>query len=225
MKKTSGAIASGFLIMFLAAHSMQPQQSVDPQRKQRPSLDETEGWIKQTFTNENTGRSNCGEYDPNQPGVNFGSYTSCTYSAYKISFAACKVTLEVHESTGGFGENGQKPDEYNFKRDSLVSFDLSDIDPNTIKPDAPYGTYGDLKKRTHFDNPPWNVDVHFRTTNDANKIEVDYPFGSDPGKPNGVHTCCDYIGFGLAVRPDYAPRFVKALRNAVELCGGKSSTF
>lgn len=211
---------------FLAAYLMEAQQAEYSQQRRTPSLEDTESWIKSTFTEENAGRSDCQEYDPGQPGVIYGPYASCTYSVYKISFDLCKVIIEVHQSTGGIGENGKKPDVYKFKHDSVVSFNLSDIDPTTIKLETPRGTYGDLNKKTHYDNPPSMVDVHFGTTNDLDRIQVQYPYSSYlKGQPEKIHACCGLGEWGIAVRPDYAPRFVKALHKAVELCDGKHSTF
>jgi len=225
-KRIRNAVVIGFSMAFLAHHFLKAQQPEDSQQRETPSLIDTESWIKLTFTEETAGRSDCQEYDPEKPGVNYGPYASCTYSAYKISFEACKVTLEVHQSTGGTGVNGQKPDEYNFKRDSVVSFNLGDIDPTTIKLGTPRGTYGDLKKKTHFDNPPSMVEVHFATSNNLDRIQVLYPYSSYlKDRPEKAHACCGMGEWGIAVKPDYAPRFVKALDHAVQLCGGKPSTF
>ena len=126
----------------------------------------------------------------------------------------------------GSGRNGPVKDEWNGKDVRVVSFSLSDIDPTTIKAGAPHGQWGDLNKKTYHDNPPSYVDVSFGTTNEVNTIAVEHPSDNSPDyKPEMLHDCCGLLQPGLAVQPDCAPRFVKAFRNAVELCGGNPSTF
>jgi hypothetical protein len=219
------AMIPGIVVLICAGCFAQGQQAGDPQQAQKPSLEDTETWIKQTFTDENAGSSDCEESDPDILGLNYGPYTSCRYSKYEqIRFAQCKVSFEIHHSTGGLGKGGFWHGAPDFKNDAIVSFSLRDIDPTTIKTSGLRGLYGDLKKKTFYKNEPWNVEVHFGTTNEDNKIEVEYPHGSTSGTPSKVHDCCEFGG-GVTVRPEYAPRFVNALHNAVELCGGKPSTF
>ena len=70
------AIAPWIIILIFAAFSIRAQQAKNPQSEQKPSLEEAETWIKQTFTDDNVGSSDCQEYDPERPGVNYGPYAS-----------------------------------------------------------------------------------------------------------------------------------------------------
>ncbi len=72
-------------------------------------------------------------------------------------------------------------------------------------------------------------DICLATTDSEPKMTLQYPYStSSTGgnhKPYKIHELCGIINNFVTVQPDYAPRFVKALTHAVELCGGKSSTF
>jgi hypothetical protein len=70
--------------------------------------------------------------------------------------------------------------------------------------------------------------VSIQTTNDKDSIVE--KAHTPAGKGETIRSMEHEVGFpypkgGIAVKPDYAPRFLKALRHAVELCGGKRSTF
>lgn len=212
--------------MFLIVSIVQCQEANNSQRATEPSLDETQKWILQTFTSENAHRSDCQEYTPDLPGVNYGAYTSCFYTDYKnLTFAHCKMSFEIQHGQGGIKEGGPNysPDDAN---STVVLLDLSQIDPTSIKTENLRGTFGKLDKKTFYPNPATMIDVRFGTTNDLNSIVVTYPHASySKDHPEEVHSCCGLGDAGITLEPNYAPRFVKAFRHAIDLCGGKPSTF
>ncbi len=87
------------------------------------------------------------------------------------------------------------------------SFSLSDIDPNVKVTDAVLvdGT----------------LSVEFHTTNYTDKIRL------SQGDFNGEkpHAAFDTSNYAVWMAEKFAPRFAKALKHAVELCGGKRSAF
>jgi len=122
---------------------------------------------------------------------------------YRLDFDKCKATLDIEQQgfSSRVGFNGDH---------ETYSFNLADIDPLSIK-------FVVIDMPLHF------ADVTFSTTDDTDSIELNVvPYGekaNPAGKPHSVH-----LG-GIPVGEDYAPRFVNALRHAVELCGGKPSAF
>ena len=200
----------------------QVQQAVGSQQKGIPSLRDTEHWIDQTFTSENVGLSSCSEFDSNVPESDYGADVSCLYQSYRLDFADCKVTLFVRHSHTliNSARNLHEVGIADPRLDYVLSFKLSDIDPITISATAPIGSFGPLNKKTYHPNLPY-VAINFRSTNDENNMVLSKPGGTSSIQQ---HDCCNFGG-GIAMEPNYAPRFVHALRNAVELCGGKTSTF
>jgi hypothetical protein len=110
------------------------------------------------------------------------------------------------------------------KETTVLFFNLHDIEPSSLKATEPTGSFGLLEKKTWHHNEP-SADVHFETTDNAETMVLVYPYSDHPTKRYKKHVCCDVIGSGIAMKPEYAARFVKALRHAVELCGGKASVF
>ena len=187
----------------------------------KPSLQETEKWISQTFTDENTGRVDCGEFDP-VTRSDYGAYTDCFYSSYAIQFDECDVDLIIikTERTDPNKVNNDGRD------DSIVSFSLRSIDPATIKMGEPQRQFGNSDKKRFHSNDIVYVNLLFGTTDQAKTIGVRYPHsGRDASKVWPEHECCGLLQPGVALKPDYAPRFMKAFKHAVELCGGKYSLF
>lgn len=89
----------------------------------------------------------------------------------------------------------------------VIDYDLSDIDPNTIKVWTVTAGPGTGVSSVDFDAR--NFDKSVRYTN--------------PSDPKADYSA-DNGAFDLDA-PEHAESFAKALRHAVELCGGKSSTF
>jgi hypothetical protein len=234
MKKSiRRAVIAGTLILFSASPLTQTQQVPSSRQQQNPSLADTETWIAQSF----------GE------GKHYHPYF-IDHAIQRIKFlnigktdgTQCYMWFEV---TNNDAESVDK--EYwktldNGKADyeSLVRFDqlidLADIDPRSIKasevrrdPENATGPH-----TSEFDRPSsdWQdnsyVLVNIQTTNDKDSIvENTRNLG---GKGKTYRSMEHEVGFpdpngGIAVKPDYAPQFMKALRRSVELCGGKPSTF
>jgi hypothetical protein len=197
-----------------------------------PSLAETEIWIKNTFTDENVGQMYCNEFAsmhsiPGTPGESYGEEFACRKEQYWLLLDECKATFFIFHlhwhspcpedlpcSTYG-------PDKYN---DSVVQFNLADIDPSTIQIQPPTGVYGPIGKKTFHDNRP-QVDIWLATTDDKDVMTITYPNTANPEEQFKIHEMGGGIHEFVTVEPAYAPRFAKALSHAVQLCGGKHSAF
>jgi hypothetical protein len=209
-------------MLIFSACLLGAQQAENPKR-QEPSLAETEEWITQTFTDMNTGKTLCGEFNSYVPSSEYGPDLSCNFEFYTLEFDQCEVkfyTRYAHTLINA-AQNIRELAVRDQQMDYLLSFTLSDIDPTSISvTDLKQGSLGPLDKKTFHPNIPY-VAVNFRTTNDKNSMVESKPDGT--GKM-AVHDCCTF-GSGIGMEPNYAPRFVRALRHAVELCGGKPSAF
>jgi hypothetical protein len=109
---------------------------------------------------------------------------------------------------------------------------LADIDPTSIKASAIIHDWDitTAKGPDQIDKDHPYVWVHIRTANDADSVTEFTPVPNDAASASGRFKKTNFheVGFppeGIAVEPEYAPRLISALRHAVELCGGKPSTF
>lgn len=192
----------------------------------KPSLADTEGWIKNTLA-ENTGQSICHEFDSSkQSGADYGPEFFCRSKSFELDFDGCKVTFYTFYSHRGVNLH-EKPESNNGddKADaSIAEFNLRDIDPKTIQATDPYGTFGPLGNKTFHANSA-QVDISLATTNSEETMTITHPNSPLSNKQFKLHALSGYVDNFVTVQPDYAPRFVKALTHAVELCGGKTSAF
>jgi hypothetical protein len=117
----------------------------------------------------------------------------------------------------------------------LQLVNLADIDPTSIKAsevihDTDITTVKnpdqiDYSTNAVKDHP--YVFVSIKTTDDKDSV-IENTYLTENGRRTSLSSTAHEIGFpqeGIAVEKDYAPRFVNALRHAVELCGGKRSAF
>ena len=201
---------SGLVVSIVLGH-LGSAQNTPRQRQQNPTLAETKEWIGNTFSRSShivhKGYELIEFDEPNHP---------------------CKLRFSVMDQIGQF-PSSQFEDSFRF-----VQFvDLSEIDPNSIKmgkvihdwdmstvkspSQANYAT-GEVQ-----DHPYVFVDM--RTVNDADII---FDSSRQIGKATRLSSKDHEVGFpneGIAVDSEYAPRLINALRNAVEICGGKPSAF
>jgi hypothetical protein len=201
------------------------QASGKPTTASNPSLTETERWINNTFR-DNSGESGCSEFDVITRNEHHGPDFDCTYQKYSWEFDGCTAKLftfnshrkQTRDQTTGQLEIDNGDDK---KDDSLMEFQLRDIDPKSIRAEEP--------RRQTFRDIEWQeVDVCMTTTNSEDKVllwYVDAPSFKDGHQPYKVHDACGFLNHFVTVKPEYAPRFVNALKHAVELCGGKPSAF
>jgi hypothetical protein len=167
-------------------------------RKQRPSLAETQQWLANTFSDgvfEATGRDS------------------------KITFNGCRAVIT------GSTEFRYVEQTNHTTVPSTDSFNLGDLDPNNISVDnTANGSIDNTAK-----NPAVvvNLPVNGRGGRVTEVLQL-------PARPNSTPTPKPdssesdptyYYALRLSVAPEYAPRFIKAMRHAVELCGGKPSVF
>ena len=196
-----------------------------------PSLADTQKWIKNTFA-ENSGQSLCHEFDSRlrQPEPEYGEEFACLIESYDLVLDGCKVTFYTFHSHRRYSlvppvpaAAAQKWNNGDDKvRDFVAEFNLGDIDPKTIQVSEPWGTYGKLDKETYHPNLP-QVYISLATTNNEDTIAIAFPYGVSHGEQYKIHELggIGYHNF-VTIQPDYAPRFVKALTHAAELCGGKT---
>ena len=175
----------------------------------RPSLLESEHWIENTFTDENVGY------------YQIFSSDNAVEKSYSIVFEGCRVGLESSE-IDRYKYKGTQTE----KQSSVIDYvDLKDIDPASIKVDG------------HIVIVIRRAIVGFRTTNDERKItefrspngieELVRPSLSEKQPHYSPHRTSktNNLEMGIVMAPEYATRFVKAMRHAVQLCGGKGSAF
>ena len=130
----------------------------------------------------------------------------------RFSYEGCKVTvvkLQEDIDPGLFGNSTPNLAEY------TETFSLADIDPGTINHDT---GDGDLNGRI----------VTFDTTNNRKIIHctsVDRNPGEHFGKDAGCLPAYDSSEQLRFSTKEFAARFDRALKHAVQLCGGKRSTF
>lgn len=198
-------------ILLLATTSM-AVYGQSGKRQSGPSLIETEHWIENTFNEQNVGY------------YQILSADNTIDESYSVVFEGCTLGLESSE-VHDYKYNGTHSEQ---QSSVLYYVDLKDIDPSTIK----VYFYDVITVRRAF--------VGLMTTNDENKITT-LMFPNDIENlvspsvfrhekhftPERV-VKVDSIPFdksGIVMASDYAPRFIKAMRHAVQLCGGRRSTF
>jgi hypothetical protein len=86
-----------------------------------------------------------------------------------------------------------------------------------------------MDKKTFYHNQA-QIDVCVATTNSESSLNITFPFSPSflrgDRKPYKIHELCGAANDNfVTVDPEYAPKFIKALTHAVELCGGKPSAF
>jgi hypothetical protein len=190
-----------------------------------PSLQATEDWISQTFNSgDNTGRSDCAEFEPGLSD-HYGSHIRCSKTDYRIQMDSCRVTFFLTTyTTRSPGSDGQFL-QIESRKKSVVSFDLHDIDPASIKAGETQWLFGNSgEKKFHGNFPAYSL-VSIDTADEKDRISTVFPTANGQSGPYMTHSYCSLTMPGIAVRPEYAPRFVKAMRHAAELCGGRSSPF
>lgn len=198
-------------ILLLATASM-AVHAQNRERQSGPSLAETEHWIENTFNGDNVGY------------LQMPSSDDWIHESYSAVFEGCTLGLEsskIHHYTANGIQHEQQS--------SVIYYvDLKDIDPASIK----VYFYHAMLMRLAF--------VGLLTTNDEDKITtIKFPNGiEDLVRPSAfpherhfapeltsVGNSIPFDREGIAMAPKYAPRFIKAMRHATELCGGRRSTF
>jgi hypothetical protein len=191
----------------------------------QPTLAETETWIIQTF----------------EEGKHFHPYFE-DHASQHIGFPGidkrdgtqCFMSSEVWNNDADDNLAAYWKHEIPMRFDQLI--DLADIDPGSIKAGDvrhdPATATGAHSGPGNGVPPDWQdtsyVLVTITTTNSKDRILTRSYNNST--KNETTRSMEHEAGFsnpdgGIAVKPDYAPRFIKALRHAVELCGGRRSTF
>jgi hypothetical protein len=170
-----------------------------------PSLSETLEWMKNTLGPKGFVESDRNGYNKYEAVPGKTSYTETIKS---FSYDGCRIKIVKIADTVDPVIGGEYVAQY------TDEFDLSDFDPTSI--DAESGD-GDLKGHV----------VTFSTTNDKKLIRCSSITlnGKDAGKPSPCVPAMDDSEQLRFSSENYTKRFSKALRHAIELCGGKKSTF
>jgi hypothetical protein len=166
------------------------------------SLADTETWLNQTlsFINSENGEAwMVTDFDLGD-------------AYYDLEVQACKATVGKYPIP-----TREKP----FLQSHVTySFELGAIDPTSIK-------YGVLSHPDISSAVAAQLDI--RTRDDAEIITRDIFAGGEKDSTGAFnykqHDSHEVNHVSLLINLDYAPRVVKAFRHAVELCGGKPSTF
>ena len=167
-------------------------------RAAEPSVAETASWVQQTFSN--------GSHDVNNAveDVEF---------IRDHSFRYCWLIFTVSEKMTG-------------QPRFFEVVDLADIDPNSLRTSGPIHDTDLLNGKNHPERMNPNIGialdhpyvwVTMRTANGSNRVTSYATNRMSPSAGKHQH----YVGFseGIALEPEYAPSFVRALHQAVESCG------
>jgi hypothetical protein len=183
-------------------------QSSPAEKQSGPTLEETEAWIKQTF------------YD----GSHVWQDTKQEVDFYQKENPPCTLQFLIWDG----------PTSVHIRASQFVS--LSDLDPDSfVASELIHDTdYASLKDPNLIDPVTGAVKDHpyvyvkVKTANGKDSVSSTTYIKAKNGKDEQIHAHETEIGLGvkgIALEPQYAPRFIKALRHAVELCGGKPSLF
>jgi hypothetical protein len=177
------------------------------QGKQGPSLADTDTWLTQTLSFSNSQNSDAWMVEEelsSQDGAN-----------YEMIATGCKAEI------GRWPTRNSYPPHYAIYRFEKYDFEFGALDPASVISKV----LPNPESWRH--QEPTAALIVLRTKNDAETITEhsfwrakestkDAPFEDTSHPRNHVQM---YIG------AEYAPRVVKALRHAIELCGGTPSTF
>ena len=169
------------------------------------TLKETTDWMKSSLAPK-------GIADLEANGFNLYETNGSRYSeSLSLEFNGCSVKVTKDTVLTDFAVN-------DYHTRYIETFNLSDIDPKTVlTTDVGSGIW---RQR--------DTAVTFSTTNDKKTIHcsaIVTEQGAKFGKDAGCMPADDsdeLMRFGTS---EYARRFVKAMRHAVTVCGGKASTF
>jgi hypothetical protein len=196
-------------VIFLVSNGLllSAQQADNAKQGREPSLAETEAWITQTF-----GEGRHVVYRASQEIVFYKSDES----------DRCDMQFSVIEQVDASPR-------------ALQLINLVDVDPSSIQSgqlihDSEFAANKDQNRVDNLtaavkDHP--YIFVTIKTTDNRNAV-ISYTYRNENGAPTRYSEMEHSVGvsnLGVAVEPEYAPRFIQALRHAVELCGGKPSTF
>ena len=211
---------SGLICSSDGVIAQRPKTTRDSEAVETPSLRDTSEWLRNTFP-PRSGYKGCREFDSAKPDAEYGEDFHCFVIRYAIDITGCEVKLYAfHSETGSSCPATGCVGFYSKRDDSIASFSLSDIDRSSIFLGEPYGSFGLLKDKTYHINVP-EVDVHLSTTNAAKRIKLTFSKTGDVFQEDQLGD----VGTHIAVEPEYAPRFVKALQHGAMLCGAKPSAF
>jgi hypothetical protein len=170
-----------------------------------PTLSETLEWMKSTLGPKGFTESARNGYNKYEAVPGKVSYTETIKS---FSYDGCRIKIVKIADTVDPIFGGEYVAQY------TDEFDLSDFDSSTV--DTESGD-GDLKGHL----------VIFSTTNDQKLIRCSAVTlkGKDAGKPTPCVPATDDTEQLRFSSENYTKRFSKALRHAIDLCGGKRSTF
>ena len=200
-------------------------ESVTAAQTTGSSLSETDEWINNTFEHgvaENTtGYFDCSDSQgqsikPELLGTDRWNPADCLRIDYYLTMTGCGASL-VGDSSISRRESYLKPLEKDHETHDFISFNLKDIDPASVRMEA-----REIWQRVTF-NTYNNRDAMTAVEPGDNWKPEDGP----QGKPFKIHdfTYMVFLGGGIYMQPEYAPRFIKAFQHAIDLCGGKSSAF
>lgn len=199
-----------------------------PAIQRRRDLKETLAWIDQTY-NPHDGGDILGHghgwerhYTPNPDRT---ETLAEEYQTTVVSHGGCKVTIRSETLAVGIWK--EIPSEHNY------SFDLHDIDPNSIaiKTFDPYKAATNCQDAVDVKDSNLqctDAEIVFFTRNGAPAIKDEYvrTFTKLKGADHEQRGTSKQQEMWLLVDDaDYSQRLARAWKHAIELCGGKASKF
>jgi hypothetical protein len=174
-----------------------------------PSLSETLAWMDSTYNP----HSNGGSWGHGRREI-YGSGKLLSNHIASFEYDGCSMIITVTEDPIDPIYNKDYPS-------ISYKFNLGDIDPVSLRTIKSESWYGGIACNIGNDSACDLAEIDFQTHNQLPLIERDYP--NSPPEFRGVtHTMeADFILDDIP----YSVRFARAFRHAVELCGGKPSTF
>lgn len=191
--------------------------------KQRRERADTLAWMDNTYNSHTEvvgsyGHGSTGSYRKGENGQ-----PDSLESGYDQSFThrGCQVNVTIKENPSA--ELGK-----DMLSDDTISFNLGDLNPASIKV-SPRTHYGGIACADYLPDEicDW-AEITVKTHNEAPLVQVNTHliFPKLTGKDHDVFSPTKDSGTYFEVEDvEYAQQFAKALRHAIELCGGKPESF
>lgn len=188
--------------------------SMSAQKTPAPSLRETQDWITNTIEHGDNGRG-YGVFSTHFPKEDDSSDTDA-----KVTFNACEMTIASHTRGGAV----------TVFEDLVQTVNLKDLDPRSIKVTPNSSKFGGLTCYTD-NNDCDEATVSFETRDakllvrsQFKGVYRDATLNSGPNQQKPYEQMLEHTSILVSEIP-YAKKLSHALAHAIELCGGKGSSF
>lgn len=216
--------------------SQQQVENTNRKTDSQPSLTETLDFMNRVLADDVSGE------------IRANDSNSCQISLYHYRREDITIPVDTIKVPGNYGAG--IPDRWEYKwaivapvRGLRSDFNLKDIDPESIKADGAFSIEIIAKRTDKYEAHLPDDDrfiVHFETSNEVKAIRAtdlvdestvekakdggQLGFLLEPGTTRRL-VKDEHSDMFMMINRDRANRFAKAMRHAVELCGGKKSAF